>query len=230
METNKDYKAHYSINQDNKIYVDSNFINMCQGKLPNSELKHYGFGEFYLETPKGNVEFIRVDFRIKGFVGRTHRVGGNPDIGLDLLNAMEGEAVRVKVSDNDYADGTDDYKNKFEELLNLMRGIKRGVKLKYFYYDDLPDKKGVEFILDSVIEKNSTKELKKYLKKIEKYKTESDVEPYFIPKDTEKKYRIIPDQTNLKRYSAFLYKTIKENLVEELEYSSSNQPFNYKLK
>ncbi len=33
-----------------KIYVDSNFINMCQNVLPNSKLKHYGFGEFYLET------------------------------------------------------------------------------------------------------------------------------------------------------------------------------------
>jgi len=88
-------KAHYSINQDGQIFVDSNFINMCQSVLPNSKLKHYGFGEFYLETPNGNVNFIRTDFKIKGFVGRTHRLGGNPNVGLDLLDAMKSKSQQV---------------------------------------------------------------------------------------------------------------------------------------
>ena len=88
-------KAHYSINQDGQIYVDSNFINMSQNALPNSKLKHLGFGEFYLETPNGNVQFIRTDFKIKGFVGRTHRLGGNPNVGLDLLDAMKSKSQQV---------------------------------------------------------------------------------------------------------------------------------------
>jgi len=88
-------KAHYSINQDYQIYVDSNFINMSQNALPNSKLKHLGFGEFYLETPNGDVQFIRTDFRIKGFVGRTHRLGGNPNVGLDLLDAMKSKSQQV---------------------------------------------------------------------------------------------------------------------------------------
>ena len=109
--------AHYSINQDNQIYVDSNFINMCQGVLPKSELKHYGFGDFYLETPEGNVDFYRTDFRIKGFVGRTHRVGGNSVFeGYDLLNAMIKEGKVVKVKDERYSKGGSflDEKNKYE--------------------------------------------------------------------------------------------------------------------
>ena len=56
-----------SINEDAKkvwkkgkgLFVDSDFVNFSKGKLPNSELKHAGYGDFFLDTPQGKVYFIR---------------------------------------------------------------------------------------------------------------------------------------------------------------------------
>jgi|ETNvirnome_2_300_1030623.scaffolds.fasta_scaffold03764_2 hypothetical protein len=69
---NKDV-GHYTI-KGGKTYVDSNFINKSSGILPNSELKHMGFGEFYIDTPNGSVQFARQNNKIDGFVGRTHKI------------------------------------------------------------------------------------------------------------------------------------------------------------
>ena len=67
------FVGHYSV--DGKItYVDSNFINKSSGVLPNSELKHMGFGEFYIETPDGDIQFARKNDKIDGFVGRVHKI------------------------------------------------------------------------------------------------------------------------------------------------------------
>ena len=50
-----------SVHKENgKVYVDSDFINTVQRKYPHSELKHLGFGEFYLVTPEGKIEFDRM--------------------------------------------------------------------------------------------------------------------------------------------------------------------------
>jgi hypothetical protein len=82
-------KAHFQADALGNVFVDSNFINQSKGNLPNSELKHYGFGEFYLETPDGNIEFIRTDEEKEGFVGRTHKMKGSDELVLKLVNAMK---------------------------------------------------------------------------------------------------------------------------------------------
>jgi hypothetical protein len=86
-------KAHFKMDVSGggkfEVFVDSNFINQSKGNLPNSELKHYGFGEFYLETPDGNIDFIRTSEDKKGFVGRTHKMKGSDELVLKLINAMK---------------------------------------------------------------------------------------------------------------------------------------------
>lgn len=61
--------GHY-VAPDGTIYVDTKFINMS-GRLPGMEIKHMGFGEFTLMTPKGEVEFDRM--RGKDFPGQSGR-------------------------------------------------------------------------------------------------------------------------------------------------------------
>lgn len=64
----------HHIEPDGTVYADTAFINAA-GRLPGVTLKHLGFGEFYLETPKGQVEFDRMrgkDF--PGQSGRSHQV------------------------------------------------------------------------------------------------------------------------------------------------------------
>jgi hypothetical protein len=76
-----------------KIYVDSNFLNSVRkirDTFP-SEMKHLGFGEFYLETPKGKIDFDRSrgqDF--PGMVGRSHQLYAEPpELADELIDAME---------------------------------------------------------------------------------------------------------------------------------------------
>jgi len=84
-----DYIGHFS-KKGKDIYVDSDFLNRSKGVLPNSELKHMGMGEFYLETSDGKVDFARLNIKIKDFVGRTHHMYDNADgkIVKKLLQAM----------------------------------------------------------------------------------------------------------------------------------------------
>lgn len=90
------------------VYVDSNFINFCQNILPNTTLKHMGFGEFYLKTPNGDIQFARVSERFPNFVGRAHRMyddkGGK--LVAELLKAMTKKYKDVKpVSESNWLDG-----------------------------------------------------------------------------------------------------------------------------
>ena len=80
-------KAHFKI-ENGEVFVDSNFVNQSQNNLPNSELKHYGFGEFYLETPDGQIDFARKEDKTDGFVGRTHKLRGDNELILKLIKAM----------------------------------------------------------------------------------------------------------------------------------------------
>jgi hypothetical protein len=80
-------KAHFKI-ENGEVFVDSNFVNQCQNNLPNSELKHYGFGEFYLDTPDGQIDFARKEDKTEGFVGRTHKLRGDNELILKLIKAM----------------------------------------------------------------------------------------------------------------------------------------------
>jgi len=82
-------KAHFTADPFGNVFVDSNFVNQAQGNLPNTELKHYGFGDFYLQTPDGNIDFIRTSEEKEGFVGRTHKMKGSDELVLKLVNAMK---------------------------------------------------------------------------------------------------------------------------------------------
>ena len=68
-------------NENEKTYVDTAFINAIQYKVPGATLQHMGFGEFYLATPKGRVDF-------EGQSGRSHLVYGDaPAVELMLQHA-----------------------------------------------------------------------------------------------------------------------------------------------
>lgn len=74
------------------LYVDTDFINAIQHKVPGAELKHLGWGEFELVTPVGTVQFDRSrgkDF--EGQNGRSHKVYGDLPA-LELL-AIHGDGV-----------------------------------------------------------------------------------------------------------------------------------------
>jgi len=81
--------GHY-FQSEGTIFVDSNFVNFSKGKIPNSELKHYGYGDFYLDTPNGEIGFYRVGKDIDGFVGRTHKLVASDELVTELFDAMEG--------------------------------------------------------------------------------------------------------------------------------------------
>ena len=58
-----------------KWYADTAFINAVSRVYPGSSLEHMGFGEFYLNTPDGKLEFDRgrgKDF--EGKSGRSHQL------------------------------------------------------------------------------------------------------------------------------------------------------------
>ncbi len=74
-----------------KVYVDTAFLNAVQHKVPGSELVHMGYGEFYLKTPKGKVQFDRmrgVDF--EGQSGRSHLVYGDAEAVALMLQHAAG--------------------------------------------------------------------------------------------------------------------------------------------
>jgi len=64
-----------------KLYADSGFLNRIQRLLPSGcELHHMGYGEFYLSTPKGRVDFDRMrGIPFEGCSGRSHLVYGDAD-------------------------------------------------------------------------------------------------------------------------------------------------------
>jgi hypothetical protein len=73
----------------NQTIVDSNFINLSKGVLPNSELVHLGGGDFALKTPDGEIVFSRTSKPTgiaDDFVGRVHRMTDNK--GGKLLNNL----------------------------------------------------------------------------------------------------------------------------------------------
>jgi hypothetical protein len=73
----------------NQTLVDSNFINLSKGVLPNSELVHLGGGDFALKTSEGEIVFSRTPKPTgiaDDFVGRVHRMTDNK--GGKLLNNL----------------------------------------------------------------------------------------------------------------------------------------------
>jgi len=78
---------------DGKTYVDSNFLNSVRkirDTFPSS-LESMGFGEFYLKTPKGRIDFDRSRGKeFPGMVGRSHQLYAEPpELADELIDAME---------------------------------------------------------------------------------------------------------------------------------------------
>ena len=104
--------GHYHIDG-NKIYVDSNFVNSSQNLISGSKLEHMGFGEFYLDTPGGRIDFDRMrgkDF--DGQSGRSHlltdEVGGKLAKKLVKKMAQSGRAIEASRSLEALTDWVDD--------------------------------------------------------------------------------------------------------------------------
>ena len=99
-EISDERKAHY-LKDGQKILVDTNFVQQSQGKFPNSELKHYGYGDFFLQTENGNISFFRTGNEIDGFFGRSHKLEGDIDLVNKLLDNMSlaGILQEVKIKE-----------------------------------------------------------------------------------------------------------------------------------
>ena len=85
--------GHYT-REGKTIYVDTNFINLSKGILPGSSLEHMGFGEFYLKTPDGQIDFMRRGKTINDFVGRAHEIEDTK--GGKLVDALIKGMIKAK--------------------------------------------------------------------------------------------------------------------------------------
>ena len=81
------------------LYVDSDFVNLSKGKLPNSELKHAGMGNFFLQTPGGNVSFSRVSGKFDGMSGRGHQMDGDSKLVAQLIKKMGAKIINESVNE-----------------------------------------------------------------------------------------------------------------------------------
>lgn len=125
-----------SVNEDEKkvwkykgvLLVDSDFVNSCKGKLPNSELKHAGMGDFFLQTPDGMISFDRTNGKLDGMSGRAHQVSDNQGGKLLALLIKKMGATIVNESINESSGemipgvGTID-KYKLKQLLQKNKSV-----------------------------------------------------------------------------------------------------------
>ena len=80
--------GHHFIDADGSVYVDTAFLNSIRG-IPGTSLEHLGFGEFYAETPKGQVDFDRMRGKeFPGQSGRSHKLYGKGGADKWLLEQM----------------------------------------------------------------------------------------------------------------------------------------------
>lgn len=87
---------------DGQLFVDTAFINSCKGILPDSELKHMGFGEFYLETPDGTIQFARRDtLKWNDISGRAHKIYDDVD-GVLVKALVQGFEDRLIIDAGKY--------------------------------------------------------------------------------------------------------------------------------
>ena len=82
------------VSAEGKTYVDSAFIGAVQYAVEGAELHHMGFGEFYLTTPVGKVEFDRMrGVPFAGQSGRSHLVYGDEAAVALVMGASVKEAA-----------------------------------------------------------------------------------------------------------------------------------------
>ena len=78
--SNDDYNA---VKIGDSYFVDSNFLNSCEGAILHSSLHHVFMGDFMLKTPSGEIQFMRRSKEdhqsFTDFVGRPHYVCDNRD-------------------------------------------------------------------------------------------------------------------------------------------------------
>ncbi len=67
-------------------YVDTDFVQYSNNF---GKLDHIGYGDFTVRTDKGDVNFWRVDKKIPGFSGRTHKVSGDQKAIEYVLKGMK---------------------------------------------------------------------------------------------------------------------------------------------
>ena len=67
--------GHHYTAPDGTVLVDTAFLNSLGG-IRGVSLQHMGFGEFFADTPKGRVDFIRGGADFPGKSGRSHKVRG----------------------------------------------------------------------------------------------------------------------------------------------------------
>jgi hypothetical protein len=87
----------FMVNGNGELYVDTAFINQVQHSVPDTVLKHLGFGDFALDFKDGRkVTFDRIDVGvgpdIPGQEGRKHRVRGDVDLVRTALAAMGADS------------------------------------------------------------------------------------------------------------------------------------------
>ena len=88
-------KGHYHRDGED-IYVDSNLVNSSKNVIPDSELVHYGFGEFAMRTPGGKIDFDRINGKdFEGQYGRSHRIYDNAG-GKLVKELLEGMADKIQ--------------------------------------------------------------------------------------------------------------------------------------
>ena len=94
------HAGHFYRDDKGDVYGDSNLLRRM-GDYPGASLKHMGFGEFYVTTPDGRIDFHRRDGRDRpgAFSGRIHQVTDNKEGALvaQVLDWLldEGKAVKL---------------------------------------------------------------------------------------------------------------------------------------
>jgi len=86
------------------LYVDTACLNTVPRTIPGAELRHLGFGEFYLALADGSrVDFIRADYRDPaptwpGISGRPHEVAASTPQALALFTEACERAACAKAA------------------------------------------------------------------------------------------------------------------------------------
>jgi hypothetical protein len=144
------------------LLVDSDFVNLCKGKLPNSELKHAGGGNFFLQTPDGVISFDRTNGSLDGMGGRAHQVSDNQGgkllaqlikkMGAKIVNESVNEARSKKVTKQMWDKMDDD--TKIDALLSVVKDPDDAEKYFDKKWNELPSGFERDMTIDESVNEN----------------------------------------------------------------------------